>query len=136
MITYLISAYFAPTANTTLQTIFSKIDFEAGDDEYKVACNQSHVPYKEINQETYERFLLSWKGTRDSNKLSMTRRLLDTDAWSDLALKKDDGTVYDESILAIGTPTMELWLAAWKQKGYTPLYCATNEADEAVLLFS
>lgn len=129
-ITYLIAAYFAPTANTTLQTIFNKIDFEAGD-EYSVQCNQSHVPYKEIKAETYERFLLSWHGTRDSNKLSMTRRLLDTDAWSDLVLKKDDGTAYDESILAIGTPTMELWLAAWAQRGYTPLYCATNEAEEA-----
>lgn len=129
-ITYLIFAYFAPTANTTLQTIFSKIDFEAGD-EYSVQCNQSHVPYKEINEETAERFLLSWHGTRDSNKLSMTRRLLDTDAWSGLVIKKEDGTAYDESILAIGTPTMELWLAAWAQRGYTPLYCATNEAEEA-----
>ena len=129
-ITYLISAYFAPTANTTLQTIFSKIDFEAGD-ENGVDCSQSHVPYKEINEETAERFLLSWHGTRDSNKLSMTRRLLDTDAWSDLSLKKADGTAYDNSILAVGTPTMELWLAAWKQRGYTPLYTGNNEAEES-----
>lgn len=130
-ITYLIAADYAPTTNTTYKAILDKLKFKARST-YITDCSESHIPYKEINPEIAKRFLLTWNGKRDSNKRSFTARVLDSEVWNDLALKKEDGTKYDESIQVIGTPTIELWIAAWIQKGYTPIYVSTDEANEAV----
>ena len=54
--------------------------------------------------------------TSTNNNAKATASLLNTSAWSGLV---DD--IYAES--AIGSPTLEMWVASWNDKGYTPLYC-------------
>ncbi|MBR6034235.1 MAG: hypothetical protein IKP28_05855 [Clostridia bacterium] len=86
----------------------------------------------EISSETRIRNRLSWNGEITKSKHKVTAFLLDPVAWSGYVLKNAQGTApYDNSIQAAGAPTVDLWVASWKQMGYTPIYLSTNAADEA-----
>ena len=47
--------------------------------------------------------------------------LLDEEAWTSKFGNAERG------ITAIGTPTLEMWVASWNEKGYTQLYTDSNE---------
>ena len=75
---------------------------------------------KEIDSSTINKYMLNEYYNNYSNSTNInakaTASLLDTNNWSRLV---DD--IYGES--AIGSPTLEMFVASWNEKGYTPLYC-------------
>lgn len=76
----------------------------------------------DIPSEVAEKYLLAHPEKSSAHKYRMMANFLDTEAWNGFVLKKHDGTTpYDSSIHAVGTSTLELWLASWEQKGYTPI---------------
>ena len=59
--------------------------------------------------------------------------LLDENVWNGFILKNEEKTApYDNSILAVGAPTIDLWLDSWKQIGNSPFYIGDNVADEGI----
>ena len=75
---------------------------------------------EDINESIANQYLLKTYynkyPTSTNNNAKATASLLNTDAWEGLV---DD--MFTES--AIGSPTLEMWVASWNEKGYTPLYC-------------
>ena len=74
----------------------------------------------DVSQSIVDKYMLKTYyekySTSTNNNAKATASLLNTSVWSGLV---DD--IYAES--AIGSPTLEMWVASWNDKGYTPLYC-------------
>ncbi len=59
---------------------------------------------------------------KDEVNLGKVTALLNTNNWIAFANGTSDGkNIIDGQ--AIGSPTLEMWIASWNAKGYTPLYC-------------
>ena len=75
---------------------------------------------KEIDSSIINKYMLDEYHNKYPNStntnVKATSSLLDTNNWSRLV---DD--TYGES--AIGSPTLEMWVSSWNEKGYTTLYC-------------
>lgn len=74
----------------------------------------------DINSSIIDNYMLRtyYKSYPNSTNINAkaTASLLDINNWSGLV---DD--IYGES--AIGSPTLEMWIASWNEKGYIHLYC-------------
>ena len=80
----------------------------------------------DISQSIIDKYMLKtyYDNYKNSSNINVkaTASLLNTNNWSRLV---DD--IYGES--AIGSPTLEMWVASWNEKGYTPLYCNNCTAE-------
>ena len=73
------------------------------------------------NLSIWNNLYLSNYSNSEYNNAKAIEYLLDTDLWDSFAKNK-----YAD--YAIGSPTLELWVASWNQHGYDELYCdTTNE---------
>ena len=133
-LTYLIAADYVPNTNTALTAARTALGFtDSGT--YNVYSSSSNASLKtSIASTVATRNRLSWYNsnrTISKFKHKAVASLLDLEAWDGFVLKNTAGTeAYDSSIQAVGGPTVDLWVASWNQRGYTPLYLATN-TDEA-----
>ena len=131
-ITYLIAADCVPNSNATLTAARTL----GG---YTKASGTNKGVYKGVKKNTIDknvakRFLVSWydeNRTLKAYKHKAMATMLSPEVWDGFVLKNAEGTApFDSSIQAIGTPTIDLWVASWNQKGYTPLYLAIKpDAD-------
>ena len=132
-ITYLIAADCVPNSNATLTTAMMLGD-------YTNVEGKSKGIYKGASKDTIDknvatRFLVSWHDenrTLTAYKHKAMATMLSPEVWDGFVLKNEEGTApFDSSIQAIGTPTIDLWVASWNQKGYTPIYLAIKPDAEA-----
>lgn len=68
--------------------------------------------------------MLSWRNsysTSANNNIKAVAALLDTSAWSSFATGVNGAE-------AVGGPTLEMYVASWNAKGYTPLYCNNSSS--------
>jgi hypothetical protein len=76
--------------------------------------------YKEITTDVATRYKFNFRynGSYNNgcNNMKCVSELLDTTKWT-----KFVDTKY--AVDAVGTPTLEMWVASWNEKGYTRLYC-------------
>ncbi len=124
--TYLIAADYVPVANSYLagaQGALAKAGLSSANTYAVYASSISNATTMDTLAST--RYKLTWNGTINKLKHNATVALLNTTAWSGLAL-----TNVNANITAVGGPTVDLWVASWIQRGYSPLYLATNVADE------
>ena len=73
----------------------------------------------DIDSTVADKFMLSWVDSYPSSQIDSIKvvaSLMDTDIWADFAEGVDGA-------MAIGTPTLEMYVASWNAKGYTKLYC-------------
>ncbi|MBR6033531.1 MAG: hypothetical protein IKP28_02150 [Clostridia bacterium] len=132
-LTYLIAADYVPNTNSALTAARTKgiLDIYTSDNAGKYCvCQNVQSKLKSIIQEsTAKRNLLSWRGTINKLKHSATATLLDEDVWSDFVLTNVPNTSAGD-IQAAGAATIDLWVASWNQKGYTPINISTNTQEE------
>lgn len=72
-----------------------------------------------ISETIANKYMLSWRNsysTSANNNIKAVAALLDTSAWSSFATGVNGAE-------AVGGPTLEMYVASWNAKGYTPLYC-------------
>ena len=132
-LTYLIAADYVPNSNTTLQTALAAAHLKPSGTYGVYQDTESKFPYTDMTSAGVSagvaRNRLTWNGTVNKLKHKATASLLDTTAWSGFALTNVPGTQAGD-IQAVGGPTVDLWVASWIQRGYTPLYLGTNVAGE------
>ena len=129
-LTYLIAANFVPIENkylaNTMKTLGLKGSYtmaKDADSPYGVDCNVYDV--LGVSDKVSETFKSDWKvsDTKTVHKNAYLSRLLNEDAWSTFVLKSSDGSAkFDESIMAVGAPTINLWALSWEQNGYSKIY--------------
>lgn len=75
-----------------------------------------------------DRFKFSWLkegGKVNYDKHYTVAAFLNTAVWNEFALRD-----IDDGIMAVGAPTLDLFVVSWLQRGYPPIYIATNVDDE------
>ena len=138
--TYLIAADYIPNVNSALDAAKTKTGLKAGTGDYatynvyqgSIGSLRSTV----LDELAQRRYKLSWNGKIRTDKLKhkATLALLDTEKWSSFVLKKTENgeeEPYNANITAVGGPTVDLWVASWIQRGYTTLYLAKDDSNEA-----
>lgn len=72
-----------------------------------------------ISEKVANKYMLSWRNAypeSTNDNIKAVADLLDTEIWSDFAVGVSGAE-------AIGTPTLEMFIASWNAKGYPTLYC-------------
>ena len=72
-----------------------------------------------ISETVANKYMLSWKNTypeSTNDNIKVVADLLDTEIWKDFAVGVSGAE-------AIGTPTLEMFMASWNANGYPTLYC-------------
>ena len=107
--------------NTNLPTGF-KMSGRGG--QYGVYCATVEEDFistsaKDINQDKVRKYKLSWLSEYSASTYGNARAtadFLNVDVWTEKFGNEEKG------IEAIGSPTLEMWVASWNAKGYTPVY--------------
>lgn len=79
--------------------------------------NHGYVGASSINKDTANKFMLNWLNKYPNSTLwpsQITAFLMDNNVWS-----KFEGGV--DGAIAIGGPTMEMFISSWTDKGYHPI---------------
>lgn len=76
-----------------------------------------------IDQGVRDRYMHDWvlKKQGDTHKHAFIASLMDQTVWGDFILKGADGNKLDASIMAIASPTLNLFEKSWEASGYTPI---------------
>ena len=83
----------------------------------------------DLNNRVYEKFSNWYNGENALYGKQMAPLiLLDSNSWDDFILKNND-IPYDNSIQAVGAPTLELWIESVKQRGYQKYIWQINNTD-------
>ena len=91
---------------------------------WKTTSNFTSAGASAITSKVAEKYGLSWLTAHRSDtseKARATADLLNTTAWTAKFGNSEMG------IEAIGSPTLEMWVASWNAKGYTKLYAISYE---------
>lgn len=81
--------------------------------------NLTKVGSSSISETVANKYMLSWRNAYSesiNDNIKAVADLLDTETWSDFAVGVSGAE-------AIGTPTLEMFMASWNAKGYPTLYC-------------
>ena len=131
-ITYLIAAECIAEKNCpALATAFSRAGFmqayfPSGKQNVDYSLTFSNYDaYNEavIDKNVASRNMHDWtlKNPGDTHKHAFLAALLDQNVWDDFIVKGADGKKLDESIMAVGGPTLNLFEKSWEESGYTPI---------------
>jgi hypothetical protein len=91
---------------------------------YTTYWGNEEPTYTEISSDVATRYKFNFRYNgsynNDYTNMACVSELLDTSKWAKFAL---DGYAED----TIGSPTLEMWVASWNEKGYTRLYCDNSD---------
>lgn len=122
---FIIAADYVPNTNTLLIDALGKAGMY-GFSTYD-SCWRNEVEYKAVDSNMASLFQFGYSSRSDYDtsisKTSMkaASRLLDMESWSAFATGVNGA-------IAIGGSTIEMYVASWNEKGYTPLYCNNSNS--------
>lgn len=124
--TYLIAANYVPNSNEYLARVINKLGMVKNGN-YSIRFD-SMPALVNTPDDVADRFKFSW--LKEGGKVLYDKHytvaaFLNTGAWNEFALKD-----VDDNIMAVGAPTLDLFVASWLQRGYPSVYISTNVDDE------
>jgi hypothetical protein len=125
---YLIASYYVPNTHSAIPKSLSLITYST----YGIHWSDTYAPSGNgaadifTNGSTMTKYLANkylsvWKATTTTSTTAAakaTAQLMNTEAWSGFAnsTKVKNLTSNPEELVAIGGPTLEMWIASWNEK--------------------
>ena len=117
---YLDSEKLPTDVNMITNKSFSKYSIYWNDN------NVNDVDATSIKDDVASKFMINWisnyPDSKNNPNMKAISSLLDTESWKDL-VKEIKGAE------AIGSPTLEMFIASWNEKGYEKLYCDNSNSN-------